>query len=151
MLRLHLVLRLGWHGFELALACDLRLTTATARWCMPPAKFGILYSLSGMRRLELAVGTQRARYLIYTGAVLDGSRAVTWGLALEAMEDGGALQRRVFELLGELRSVRVESTRAAKQLLSAAETPVSSPLLRRSEKLRARLFAAADLPTPKLE
>ena len=133
-------------GFELALACDLRLTTDRARWCMPPAKLGLLYSLDGMCRLQRAVGEQRARYLLTTAAVISGSDAAAWGLVLEALDDDQSLERRGAELLGELRSVNAASARGAKALLESASPQLDPNLVAQAERLRAELFAAAELP-----
>jgi enoyl-CoA hydratase/carnithine racemase len=133
-------------GFELALACDLRLTTDRARWCMPPAKLGLLYSLDGMCRLQRAVGEQRARYLLTTAAVISGADAATWGLALEALDDDQSLERRGAELLGELRGVNAASARGAKALLESVSPQLDPNLVAQAETLRAELFAVAQRP-----
>jgi enoyl-CoA hydratase len=133
-------------GFEIALACDLRLTTASARWCMPPAKLGLLYSLDGMCRLQRAVGEQRARYLLTTAAVIDGAKASQWGLVLQAASDNPALEQDCGALLDQLRSVNAASSRGAKALLQSAEPQLDPDLVRCAEALRAELFAVAELP-----
>ena len=133
-------------GFELALACDLRLTTETARWCMPPARLGLLYSLEGMCRLQRAIGEQRARYLLMTAAVIHGEQAARWGLAFEALHDADALEVRCDALLDQLRSVHRASLQGTKRLLRSVEPALEPALLAESEALRAELFAAAELP-----
>ncbi len=67
-------------GCELALACDLRLAADDARLCMPPAKLGVLYSATGMRRLVELCGPAAAKELLFTGDVVDASRALALGL-----------------------------------------------------------------------
>ena len=133
-------------GFELALACDLRLSTHTARWCMPPAKLGLLYSLDGMCRLQRAVGEQRARYLLMTAEVITGQTAATWGLVLESLDSDERLIQRGEEIVETLRRVHASSARGAKILLQSAGSQIEPGLLRRSEALRAELFASAALP-----
>lgn len=68
-------------GCELALACDLRLASEAARFCMPPAKLGVLYSATGMRRLLELVGPSRTKELLFTACVVDAARAERIGLA----------------------------------------------------------------------
>ena len=133
-------------GFELALACDLRLTMDTARWCMPPAKLGLLYSLDGMCRLQRAVGEQRARYLLMTAEVITGQTAAAWGLVLESLRSDCELARRGAEIVDTLRLVHASSSRSAKIILQSVEQQIEPDLLRRSEALRAELFASAELP-----
>ncbi|HBP20822.1 MAG TPA: enoyl-CoA hydratase [Planctomycetes bacterium] len=68
-------------GCELALACDLRVASEEARFCMPPAKLGVLYSATGMRRLLELVGPSRTKELLFTACVIDAARAERIGLA----------------------------------------------------------------------
>lgn len=67
-------------GCELALACDLRLAADDARLCMPPARLGVLYSATGMRRLLELTGPAVAKELLFTGEPVDAARAVALGL-----------------------------------------------------------------------
>src|SRR5205807_10664878 len=46
-------------GLELALACDLRIASATIALGMPPAKLGLVYSHTGIRRFIDAIGAPR--------------------------------------------------------------------------------------------
>ena len=68
-------------GCELALACDLRVAVRGARFCMPPAKLGVLYSATGMRRLLELTGPARTKELLFTGDPVDAERALAIGLA----------------------------------------------------------------------
>lgn len=67
-------------GCELALACDLRLAADDARLCMPPAKLGVLYSATGMRRLLELVGPSVGKELLFTAEPVDAARALSLGL-----------------------------------------------------------------------
>lgn len=67
-------------GCELALACDLRLAAGDARLCMPPARLGVLYSATGMRRLVELVGPAVAKELLFTAEPVDAPRALGVGL-----------------------------------------------------------------------
>ena len=55
-------------GLELALSCDLRVASEEAQLGMPPARLGLVYSHTGLRRFVDAIGAPRTRELFFTGA-----------------------------------------------------------------------------------
>lgn len=67
-------------GLELALACDLRLAKQDIKLGMPPAKLGLVYSHTGLRRFIDAIGAARTRELFLLGAHIDAQTALSWGL-----------------------------------------------------------------------
>jgi len=67
-------------GCDLAVACDLRFASERARFGMPPARLGILSSREGMERLAALVGLAVAKELLFSGELLDASRALAVGL-----------------------------------------------------------------------
>jgi enoyl-CoA hydratase/carnithine racemase len=67
-------------GLELALACDLRVAADGIRLGMPPAKLGLVYSHTGLRRFIDAIGVPRTRELFLLGRHIDARKAETWGL-----------------------------------------------------------------------
>ena len=70
-------------GVAVALACDVRVADAEARFAVTPAKLGLLYSLTDTRRLIAAIGASRASDLLFTGARIDAARAHAIGLVDE--------------------------------------------------------------------
>ena len=73
-------------GCELALTCDLRIASEQARLCLPPAKLGILYSATGLRRLQRLVGPSVAKELVFTAEVVGAERAERLGLLNRRVE-----------------------------------------------------------------
>ena len=67
-------------GLELALACDLRVAKAEIKLGMPPAKLGLVYSHTGLRRFIDAIGAPRTRELFLLGRYIDAATALQWGL-----------------------------------------------------------------------
>lgn len=67
-------------GVALALACDLRLATAAARFAITPAKIGIAYPQEDVHRLVVLVGPGQAARLLFTGASIDADEAKRIGL-----------------------------------------------------------------------
>jgi enoyl-CoA hydratase/carnithine racemase len=74
-------------GIGLALACDLRYASASARFRMPAARLGLGYSYADMRRLAGVVGAASAFDLFYTARILDAEQAERRGLVHERYAD----------------------------------------------------------------
>jgi enoyl-CoA hydratase len=68
-------------GFELALACDLRVVAETARVGLPEARLGLLPGAGGTQRLTRLCGDSMARRLILGAELVSGKDAVGLGLA----------------------------------------------------------------------
>lgn len=67
-------------GLELALVCDFRVAADTAKLGMPPAKLGLVYSHTGLRRFIDAIGINRTRELFLLGRYIDATTGLDWGL-----------------------------------------------------------------------
>ena len=72
-------------GLELALTCDLRLASAEATFAMPPARLGLVYAHTGLRRFLDAIGSPRTRELFLTARRIDAATAARWGLVNEVV------------------------------------------------------------------
>jgi len=67
-------------GFELAIACDLRVASDTARFGFPETGLGIIPGAGGTQRLAHLAGLALAKELILTGEVIDARRALAAGV-----------------------------------------------------------------------
>jgi enoyl-CoA hydratase/carnithine racemase len=67
-------------GFELALACDLRIAADDATLGLTEVGIGTLPGWGGTGRLRDLVGAGRAKELIFTGEPLTAERAIAWGV-----------------------------------------------------------------------
>jgi enoyl-CoA hydratase/carnithine racemase len=67
-------------GLELALSCDLRVAAEPITLGMPPAKLGLVYSHTGIRKFIDAIGAPRTRELFLVGGRVDAATALSWGL-----------------------------------------------------------------------
>lgn len=63
-------------GCELALACDLRISTEKARFAFPEMSLGIIPGAGGTQRLQRLVGQTVAKELLYFGEMIDAQRAL---------------------------------------------------------------------------
>jgi enoyl-CoA hydratase/carnithine racemase len=68
-------------GFQLALACDIRVVADDARFCMAEPGLGLVPDLGGTKRLVDAVGYSRAVEMCLTGRRVDAAEADRIGLA----------------------------------------------------------------------
>jgi enoyl-CoA hydratase len=86
----------GWclaGGLELALWCDLRIATESARLGYPERRWGVPLIDGGTQRLPRIVGMGRALELILTGRIVEAREALSWGLVNEVVAEGGHLER----------------------------------------------------------
>jgi enoyl-CoA hydratase/carnithine racemase len=74
-------------GLELALSCDLRLAAEAAKLGMPPAKLGLVYSHTGLRKFIDAIGVTRTRHLFFTARNVSAATALSWGMVNDVVPD----------------------------------------------------------------
>ncbi|MFF9407669.1 enoyl-CoA hydratase/isomerase family protein [Streptomyces anandii] len=98
-------------GAQLAAACDLRFAEAGALFGVTPAKLGIVYPASSTRRLVSLVGPATAKYLLFSGELIDAERALRTGLVDEVLPEG-ELDKRVAEF-ARILVARSQLTQAA--------------------------------------
>lgn len=72
-------------GCELAVACDLRIASENAKFGMPLAKVGIMFTFGLCRRLVNAFGVTVAKEILFTGRMLDANRAREIGVVSEVV------------------------------------------------------------------
>ncbi len=74
-------------GLELAITCDLRLCASGAKLGMPPAKLGLVYGHTGLRKFLDTVGLARTKELFLTGRNFEAGRAEEIGLVHEVVPE----------------------------------------------------------------
>ena len=132
-------------GLELAITCDLRLCAEGAKLGMPPAKLGLVYGHTGLRKFLDTVGLARTKELFLTGRTFTGERAEEIGLVHEVCPAAEV----------EGRSLELAATIAANAPISmtgnkyAIETLARSPRLSPKQteelvELRRSCFASED-------
>jgi 2-(1,2-epoxy-1,2-dihydrophenyl)acetyl-CoA isomerase len=115
-------------GLSLAMACDLRIASDTARFATAFARVGYSGDFGGSWYLTRLVGTAKARELYYTAEILDAPRALALGLVNRVVPDAD-LERETRALAERLaRGPRV-AYRYMKRNMNAAESGTLAELL----------------------
>ncbi len=134
-------------GLELALCCDLRIAAAGIKLGMPPAKLGLTYSHTGLRRFLDAIGEPRTRELFLLGRYVDAPTALSWGLVNWVVPDED-LADAAIAIAAQLAANAPLSIRGNKrvlrELLRAAAT-IDPDTERELLELRESSFASHDL------
>ena len=134
-------------GLELALACDLRIAADDVSFGMPPAKLGLVYSHTGIRRFIDAIGAPRTRELFLVGRRIDAPTALAWGLVNEACERS-RLEQASLEWATELAGNAPLSVRGNKRVireLLASEGSLDEATEAELIALREECFASQDM------
>jgi enoyl-CoA hydratase/carnithine racemase len=134
-------------GLELALACDLRVAADGILLGMPPAKLGLVYSHTGLRRFLEAIGAPRTRELFLTARNIDARTALSWGLVNEVV--GAAdLEDAALDLAEDIAAnapLSVRGNKRAIRELLAAEGALDPEVERELVELREASFHSDDL------
>jgi len=105
-------------GLEVALACDLRIATDSARFAMPEVKLGTIPGWGGTDRLPRLIGSARAKQMIFTGEPIAADVAERWGLVNEVVP-AASLSHRVTELAEKIATNAPVAVQTAKQLITS--------------------------------
>jgi enoyl-CoA hydratase/carnithine racemase len=132
-------------ALELAISCDLRICASGAKLGMPPAKIGLVYGHTGLRKFLDVVGIARTKELFLTGRNLDAERAERIGLVNEVVADA-ELERASVALAESVAANAPLSMRGNKR---AIDTLSRNPVLSDAEEaaliaLRESCFASED-------
>ena len=134
-------------GLELALACDLRVAAEGIQLGMPPAKLGLVYSHTGVRRFIDAVGAARTRELFLLGRYIDADTALTWAL-VNRVAPATQLEAVALELAAELAGnaplAQVGNKRVIGALLDA-QGELTEAVAQELIELRRASFASEDM------
>ena len=88
-------------GMNLAVCCDVRVATETARFGIPAARLGLGYGYPGVKRLSEIVGISRAMEMFYTARQYTAQEAAGFGLVNQVVPDGG-LDRAIDTMTGQI-------------------------------------------------
>jgi enoyl-CoA hydratase len=131
-------------GFELALACHIRIASERARFSLPETLLGVIPAYGGTQRLARVLGSSRALELMLTGAEVTADEALRFGLVNRVVHDEQLLPEAE-RLAREIASLAPLAIRAC---LEAVMRGLSLPLeegLELEAELFSSLFATEDM------
>jgi len=99
-------------GCAMAIDCDLRIATATARLGITPAKLGVVYPSASLERATHLLGPAVTKRLLFTGDLISAAEALRIGLLDEVVD----------AVDGERRLAAVCAVLAERSLLTQAAT-----------------------------
>jgi len=128
-------------GFQLALACDLRVIADDAKFCMKEPALGLVPDLTGTKPLVEIVGLPRATELCLTARTVAAAEAAELRLA-ELVVPRGDLDGAVNDLVAALLSTDEAAARATKALLAQAPANTLEQQAAAERAAQAALMAA---------
>lgn len=132
-------------ALELLAACDWRVGSSSARFGMPAARIGVVYSLDGLERFVAAIGASAAKRVFLTGTPLCAADAAAMRL-LDVVVAPDRLGDEVEAMAAAVASAAPAAVAATRELIDAlARRPDDPGLRRRAAELRERAFASDDL------
>ena len=105
-------------GFELAMACDIRLATRETVVALPEVTLGQIPGSGGSQRVARIAGTTRAFDMMAFGRRVPADEAQQWGLLTQVVEDGAALEQEIMSRARKLRAGSPLALRTIKRVLA---------------------------------
>ena len=115
-------------ALETALACDLRTMAADAITGLPETRIGLIPDVGGSSRLPQVVGLGRAKELIMTGKLINGTEAERIGL-VNRVAPAEELEAVTDQLVDELLVCAPIATGLSKRVIDASARPALSTTL----------------------
>ncbi|MGH7890350.1 MAG: enoyl-CoA hydratase-related protein, partial [Thermodesulfobacteriota bacterium] len=105
-------------GLELAVTCDLRIAVDSALFGMPPAKLGVIYTYSGIRKFLNLIGVGHTKEMFLTGRNIDAKRAERIGLVNYAVT-GEELEEFTSKMASDISENAPLSMKTMKAMINA--------------------------------
>jgi enoyl-CoA hydratase/carnithine racemase len=129
-------------ALEVALGCDLRISSNDASVGLPEVKFGLIPDVGGSTRLPAVVGVGRAKELIMTARLIDAVEAERIGL-INRVVAPEQLEQATEELVEELLANSPIAVGRAKRVIDASARPTIAQSLELEISVQEFCIAAA--------
>lgn len=123
-------------GNELAMGCDVRIASDSAKFGQPEVKLGIIPGFAGTQRLARLVGKGRAKEMVFTGEMIDAEQACRIGLVNRVVAKD--------QLLAETRTLALKMSDKSASAIKFAKEAIDNGLemeFSRGSRYEADLFA----------
>jgi enoyl-CoA hydratase/carnithine racemase len=133
-------------GLELAVTCDLRIAARGVKMGMPPAKIGLIYGHTGLRRFIDVCGVANTNALFLVGRNVDADRAYEMGL-VNRVVDGDDLEETALSIATEIGAnspLSLEGNKRIMRTLRHYEGALPDEVERELVELRESCFRTED-------
>lgn len=130
-------------GCELALTCDFRLASETAKFGLPEINLGIIPGTGGSQRLARLVGANKAKELIYFGDPVDAVQAEKIGLVNKVIP-ADIFRQETLKYAQKLASKATVAMQMAKEVINTGINMDISSALKLEIQNVATVFASED-------
>lgn len=130
-------------GFDMAMMCDIRVASETARFAESFVKLGIIPGDGGAWFLPRKIGPARAAQMALTGAMIDAKTALDWGIISECLPPEELLPR-AWQIAKEIAQNPPLAVRQTKKLLQQSESLNLPAMLDLCAKTQAQLHQTSD-------
>jgi enoyl-CoA hydratase/carnithine racemase len=133
-------------GLEVAVTCDMRFAADGVKLGMPPAKLGLIYSHTGLRKFIEVCGVGATSELFYVGRNIDADRACSIGLVNQVVEPD-ELDAAALDMAAEIGANSPLSLAGNKEImrtLRAYGISLPEEVARRMVRLRESCFTSGD-------
>lgn len=127
-------------AFAVACACDIRLATSDAFFCIYEINIGIMSDLGTLQRLPRLIPEAIVRQLAYTGSRLPADRARAVGLVNEVFEDQDQMVAHALAVASEIAERSPLAVAASKEALNFARDHSLADGLKHAAGLQASIF-----------
>ena len=132
-------------GLDLATACDIRIASKDALFCVKEAAVGFVADVGVLQRLPLIVGQGLARELAMTAKMIDASRACRIGLVNEVYESPELLLKAALIMAQEIAENSPLAVEATKDVLNTAIEAAIESGLKYVASISANIIPSEDL------
>ncbi|SFR56406.1 crotonase/enoyl-CoA hydratase family protein [Litoreibacter janthinus] len=128
-------------GMQLAIAADMRIAAPATKLSIMEMKWGLVPDMGGMALFPQVLREDVLRRLTYTAEIVEAEQALTWGLVTEVAQDPLA---RAMELARQIADQSPSAIRAAKRLVTEAQSGITANILMAESVEQAALIGKPD-------
>lgn len=132
-------------GCEVAMACDMLITTPEATFAITPAKLGVPYNLGGLVTLVNMVPLAIAKEMLFTAAPIPAEQALNLGI-INYIKPADEIEEFVFKLGEQIANnspLSISTMKESVRLLAGAHA-ITPELFERTQGLRRVVYDSAD-------
>lgn len=138
-------------GCELTVCCDIRIGADHIKMGMPPAKLGLAYPWTGLKRFTQVLGLKNTRQIFYTARTYEGERLKEIGL-VDYLVPGRDLEAFTYQMANEISANAPLALKGTKRILNLLlnSSQISEKFQKEAESIAEAAFLSEDLKEGRL-